>query len=290
VSEPSRVFFFCSIYSFVKETDMKLRLLGLLCVAMVFGLATTASADPIGFKVTVGYTGSYSSDWNSSATLPVDLSTTSDGMTRREVQLPQGGLYSIHAFDIYVSTQGLAADQDTLYTQFLGVKTGPITYDGRLAGAGDFAGNQYVIDPPSMGGSDAPAANWAQQITSNELPAFLFDVAVGATTAGPGGGTYGDYAAYLQLGETAPFKIGTMYLHTTEDSSMGFSFPQGTGRFKVIAANTTGGGKPANCSWVETFVGAGDVAAFHVVPEPSTIALLASGLMGLLCYAWRKRK
>jgi len=27
-----------------------------------------------------------------------------------------------------------------------------------------------------------------------------------------------------------------------------------------------------------------------VVPEPSTIALLASGLFGLLAYAWRKRK
>ena len=27
-----------------------------------------------------------------------------------------------------------------------------------------------------------------------------------------------------------------------------------------------------------------------VVPEPSTLALLASGLIGLLCYAWRKRK
>ncbi len=26
------------------------------------------------------------------------------------------------------------------------------------------------------------------------------------------------------------------------------------------------------------------------VPEPSTLALLASGLIGLLCYAWRKRK
>ena len=29
---------------------------------------------------------------------------------------------------------------------------------------------------------------------------------------------------------------------------------------------------------------------FNTIPEPSTLALLASGLIGLLCYAWRKRK
>jgi len=26
------------------------------------------------------------------------------------------------------------------------------------------------------------------------------------------------------------------------------------------------------------------------VPEPGTLALLAAGLIGLLCYAWRKRR
>ena len=30
--------------------------------------------------------------------------------------------------------------------------------------------------------------------------------------------------------------------------------------------------------------------AYAPIPEPSTIALLATGLIGLLCYAWRKRK
>ncbi len=29
---------------------------------------------------------------------------------------------------------------------------------------------------------------------------------------------------------------------------------------------------------------------FSIVPEPSTLALLGCGLIGLLCYAWRKRK
>ena len=30
--------------------------------------------------------------------------------------------------------------------------------------------------------------------------------------------------------------------------------------------------------------------AITTVPEPGTLMLLGSGLMGLLCYAWRKRK
>jgi hypothetical protein len=43
--------------------------------------------------------------------------------------------------------------------------------------------------------------------------------------------------------------------------------------------------------------GAGEVAFDNVrltgplsTPEPGTLMILASGLVGLLCYAWRKRK
>ncbi|MBU4272353.1 MAG: PEP-CTERM sorting domain-containing protein [Planctomycetes bacterium] len=33
-----------------------------------------------------------------------------------------------------------------------------------------------------------------------------------------------------------------------------------------------------------------DVSGTPTIPEPSTLVLLATGLIGLLCYAWRKRK
>jgi hypothetical protein len=53
--------------------------------------------------------------------------------------------------------------------------------------------------------------------------------------------------------------------------------------------NATGDGwnptPMASCSNVT-----GGKAAIKIVPEPSTIALLVSGLFGLLAYAWRKRK
>jgi hypothetical protein len=47
-------------------------------------------------------------------------------------------------------------------------------------------------------------------------------------------------------------------------------------------------GTTDNVGGVNSHLGGFQVA--KVVPEPSTLALLAAGLIGLLCYAWRKRK
>jgi hypothetical protein len=40
----------------------------------------------------------------------------------------------------------------------------------------------------------------------------------------------------------------------------------------------------------ETRLGAAGSIVFTPAPEPSTLALLTAGLIGLLCYAWRKRR
>jgi hypothetical protein len=34
----------------------------------------------------------------------------------------------------------------------------------------------------------------------------------------------------------------------------------------------------------------GNGGGVATIPEPGTLALLTAGLLGLLCYAWRKRK
>ena len=72
----------------------------------------------------------------------------------------------------------------------------------------------------------------------------------------------------------------------------------------VVVKTADGSG---GVTWSDTFtVNAGDCIAFATggssltvfhetitvtsIPEPSTVVLLGSGLFGLLCYAWRKRK
>jgi len=63
------------------------------------------------------------------------------------------------------------------------------------------------------------------------------------------------------------------------------------GRGNTIATQAINGGKMDELRVYNTVLTQTEIrAAAVVVPEPSTIVLAASGLIGLLAYAWRKRK
>ncbi len=56
----------------------------------------------------------------------------------------------------------------------------------------------------------------------------------------------------------------------------------GTGFSVLAGAGAAGTNNPERSQYLGV--------AYYLVPEPGTLALLATGLIGLLCYAWRKRK
>lgn len=293
--------------NYEKESLMLVR--RFLCAAVVWGMASVASATII-LDASLQYEGSWDSDWNPQAltVTPHSLGDT----TLWDVALKAGSRY--HSFGIYLAFRDMLTGQDVVATQF-----NIITGDGTTVNFPNpnpvkpdiayYTPTNSPVNPPPMLSSNAPGltGGFEQNIANALAPTqatIMLIVSKGVKSVPPAQNDYGDYAAamYSQnnagpiagLGELGDFYIGSLIV---EDSVAGghleFAFPDpNVGKFKLITNNTTGAATSSanelNIS-MTTVNHMGDSVHF-IIPEPGTLVLLSTGLLGLLAYAWRRRR
>jgi hypothetical protein len=276
-----------------------------MCVAVVLGMVASASAELI-YTIGLDYQKSYLANSNTSAVLPYTETVHPDGTIT--TQITPNGLNVIHEFKMYLTANNMELGQDILYMQYVAAVSGGTTMDGGFSSSGGtvrqvLTPTNPLVAPPVMGAgglessvSADPASptfvpTWASTIYAVGTKTFAFDLTANPPVGDGWGDTYGDVAAFVQPGEGGRKQIGTVRVMDIFDAgTFGLTFPDptGTGKFKIINGNVDGVGT-INDAIYPSFAGRSDLVMF-VIPEPGTLLLLATGLLGLVCYAWRKRK
>ncbi len=184
-----------------------------------------------------------------------------------QVNLATGGLYVNHVFNVYASVSGLSADQNITGMLFGSNATGGVT----TGGSSSFTLNPLVLTPPTMGSpvSSALPAPWCTSLDSGfNGSAYAVNVTMGTSTGGDQGNTYGDYAANLRFGQSAPFLIGQQVLTCNSSGGYSFVFKPNGGYFKIISGNTDGDAANSFAESYPVYTGIGDSALF--APRAST--------------------
>jgi autotransporter-associated beta strand protein len=168
--------------------------------------------------------------------------------------------------------------------------TRSITFNGgTLGGSGQYAGN---INMDSSSGHLSPGAAGVGS-TGTLTIGGTGNVTLGSTSVldfDLNNTTAGNYDVLALTGTSRNLTLdGTINITSSTGTAAGY-YPIITGITGTFVDNILNFGTvpSGHSSW--TYYKDGTTLYVHAAPEPGTVVLLATGLLGLLAYAWRKRR
>ncbi len=219
----------------------------------LFGLAAVASATVINVDYNASY---YSTRIYSGTAVAPDTGTKWNGVTVSTDWATEG-----------TTTSGALVDSFDNATPV----TATITDFGGFASTGSYHTASDLMS--DLANTSGPATFTIDGL----LPGNSYDLYLYATNS--------HYSS-----QTTTFTVGTTQTVTNSGTAFsGFVFGRNYTLFSGVAADA-GGTISGSISAATGGAFNGFQVVGEMIPEPSTIVLLATGLIGLLCYAWRKRK
>lgn len=165
-----------------------------------------------------------------------------------------------------------------------GITTGTSTTYGRGVGLG------FYDNTHSASTTATPMTGFTGLVLANDGGLYLYNC-----TSPYGVGTASSKVAFGGTFSTSSYYTLGYDVNTVTGSISNISLSGSTADYSSLTSSAFSDAATANVGFFASSEDWGaygfvDNVAVSGVPEPSSVALLVTGLFGLLCYAWRKRK